>query len=176
MGLESKVVEDVQKENIPLVDREKTCPLLLRVFCNLSGRHNSRSDFSRSMPGNELQIYTWLDATLKELTRLITEVYPNTKTKGTSFNFSLVWPNPRSPGFGMREIGATTIGSKGPDDNSTLQSKKFVIGDYLDVAISVPRSSAPYDRDRDRDRDSRRDTKDVRGSNDRRDRRYNDYR
>lgn len=147
----------------------KTCPLLLRVFCNLSGRHNNRNDFSRGMPSNELQIYTWLDATLKELTRLITEVYPNTKTKGTSFNFMVVWPNPRTPGFGMKEIGTTTIGSKGPDDNSTLQSKKFVIGDYLDVAISMARSPVPYGRDSRDDNRNNNDNRRNRGG-------YGDYR
>lgn len=112
---------------------------MLRVFCNTTGRHNRTVDYNRNVPTNELQIYTWLDATLKELTRLITEVYPNTKTKGTEFNFSVVWPNPRSAGFRMKEIGRTTIGTKGPDDNATLQSKKFVIGDYLDVAVSIAR-------------------------------------
>jgi len=130
------------------------------------------------MPGNELQIYTWLDATLKELTRLITEVYPTTKTKGTSFNFMVVWPNPRSPGFGMKEIGTTTIGSKGPDDNSTLQSKKFVIGDYLDVAINVARSQTTYNSRDNRDNRDSRDLKDNRNrdSNDsRRNRSYGDY-
>ena len=142
--------------------------MLLRVFCNLSGRHNNRNDFSRGIPGNELQIYTWLDATLKELTRLITEVYPTTKTKGTSFNFMVVWPNPRSPGFGMKDIGTTTIGSKGPDDNSTLQSKKFVIGDYLDVAINVARSQATYSRES-RDMRDNRDSRDNRDNRDHRD-------
>ena len=128
------------------------------------------------MPSNELQIYTWLDATLKELTRLITEVYPNTKIKGTTFNFMVVWPNPRSPGFGMKEIGTTTIGSKGPDDNSTLQSKKFVIGDYLDVAINVARSSTTSAYGSGSSRDTR-DNRDSRNSNDNRSRRgYGDYR
>lgn len=113
---------------------------MLRVFCNTSGRHYRPSDYNRTVPPNELQIYTWLDATLKEITRLITEVYPQTKAKGSTFSFAVVWPNPRAPGFRMKDIGTTTIGTKGPDDNSTLQSKKFFIGDYLDVAVDIARS------------------------------------
>ena len=137
MGLESKVVEDVSKDNEPQIDREKTCPLLLRVFCNYTGRHNSRSDYNRSnVPSNELQIYTWLDATLREITNLITEVNPEAKRKGTYFNFMVSYPNPNGPGFRMREIGSTTSGKRGPDDKSSLQSKRFVVGDYLDVAIT----------------------------------------
>ena len=129
------------------------------------------------MPGNELQIYTWLDATLRELTRLITDVYPNTKSKGTTFSFAVVWPNPRQPGFIMKDIGITTIGTKGPDDNATLLSKKFVIGDYLDVSINAPRNPPPSSRDV-------RDTRDMRGPDRDRDRErdrdrrrpYSDYR
>jgi histone deacetylase complex subunit SAP18 len=162
MGLESKIVEDVQRENEFVVDREKTCPLLLRVFVSTSGHHNSRAEYSRGTPSNELQIYTWQDATLKELTKLITEVYPNTKTKGTQFEFAVVWPNPRTPGFNMKEIGSTTIGTKGPDDNSTLQSKKFVIGDYLDVSVSMARGAGHSASSR--GGDSRGAPRDVRGS------------
>lgn len=82
-----------------------------------------------------------MDASLRELTRLITEVYPNTNTKGTEFHFSTVYPSPRQPVFNMRDIGTTTIGRKGGDDNSTLKSKKFIIGDYIDVSITIQRES-----------------------------------
>uniref|UniRef100_A0A803MQ35 Histone deacetylase complex subunit SAP18 n=1 Tax=Chenopodium quinoa TaxID=63459 RepID=A0A803MQ35_CHEQI len=54
------------------VDREKTCPLLLRVFTKV-GSHHSREDFAvrGQEPKNEFQIYTWKDATLRELTDLV---------------------------------------------------------------------------------------------------------
>ena len=53
------VAQDVQ-ENVKPVDREKTCPLLLRVFVSDDGRHHRMEEFSRSsVPSNELQIYTW---------------------------------------------------------------------------------------------------------------------
>lgn len=102
-----------------------------------------------------------MDATLKELARLITEVYPDTKVKGTTFDFSVVYPHPRHNMFTLKDIGRTTLGSKGPDDNVTLQSKRFIIGDYLDVAIIAPRNPGGggdklSGRDRDRDRDNRR--------------------
>ncbi len=151
----------------------------MRVFCNTNGRHNRNSDYNRGVPGNELQIYTWLDATLKELTRLITEVYPNTKVKGTVFSFAVCWPSPRLSVFTMKDIGRTVIGQKGPDDNMTLKQKQFVIGDYLDVAISIARASdngggsGAIDR-----RDARSgDTRDSRDSRDNRSgRSYRDYR
>ena len=52
----------------PEVDRETTCPLLLRVFPK-AGQHHVTSAFSRHdrLPGGEVQIYTWPDATLREV-------------------------------------------------------------------------------------------------------------
>lgn len=124
------------------VDREKTCPLLLRVFYN-SGRHNNLQEFQRgSFPTNELQIYTWLDASLKELTSLVKEVNPDARRKGTFFDFSIVYPDPRNPVHRMREIGTTCSGHRGQDDTVTLASKRFNIGDYLDIAITPPRGPA----------------------------------
>ncbi len=51
----------------------------------------------------------------------------------------MAWPNPHSRAYGFKEIGKTTMGTKGNDDAATLKSKKFVIGDFLDVAINIPR-------------------------------------
>merc|ERR1719507_1862688 len=72
------------------IDRESKCPLLLRVFCATS-RHNGLSDYNKGkVPTNELQIYTWKDASLKELTSLVREV--NTESRRypqMSYRFTL---------------------------------------------------------------------------------------
>ncbi|CAM4903819.1 unnamed protein product [Rotaria socialis] len=39
-------------------------------------------------PENEVQIYTWMNATLGELTQLIKEVNPDTRRRGTIFFFN----------------------------------------------------------------------------------------
>ncbi|CAH0775395.1 unnamed protein product [Bemisia tabaci] len=122
------------------VDREKTCPLLLRVFCNV-GRHNNINDYNRgSVPSNELQIYTWMDATLRELTSLVKEVNAEARQKGTQFSFVVVSPDLRMHRYVFREIGVTISGQKGNEDNKTLGQARFVIGDYLDVCITPPRN------------------------------------
>ena len=46
-------------------------------------------------PTNELQMYTWMDATLKELTGLIKEVNPESRRRGTYFDFAIVYPDLR---------------------------------------------------------------------------------
>jgi len=134
-------VEKAEKPEVPkfTVDREKTCPLLLRVFCN-QARHNNMSEYMRgSTPQNELQIYTWMDATLKELTGLIKEVNPESRRKGTYFDFAVVYPDLRQgPRCNSRDIGTTVAGQRGPDDNMTLKEAKFAIGDFLDVSINSP--------------------------------------
>lgn len=66
---------------------------------------------------------------------------PEARRKGTFFDFALVFPNParNSPQhYKTRDIGTTVSGQKGPDDSKTLQALRFVIGDYLDIAITPP--------------------------------------
>ncbi|XP_033032723.1 histone deacetylase complex subunit SAP18-like [Trachypithecus francoisi] len=136
--------EEIKKEPEKPIDREKTCPLLLRVFTTNNGRHHRMDEFSRgNVPSSELQIYTWMDATLKELTSLVKEVYPEARKKGTHFNFAIVFTDVKRPGYRVKEIGSTMSGRKGTDDSMTLQSQKFQIGDYLDIAITPPNRAPP---------------------------------
>ena len=79
------------------------------------------------------------DATLKELMSLVKEVNPDARRRGTVFGFAIVFPDNRRGGFILKEIGSTTTGHKGPEDQITLESKKFQIGDFIDVAIQTPR-------------------------------------
>ncbi|KAL1465555.1 hypothetical protein WDU94_005112 [Cyamophila willieti] len=120
------------------VDREKTCPLLLRVFTNF-GKHNNVADYTNGFPPNQLQIYTWMDASLRELTNLIREVNPEAQQRGTCFYFTLLTPERGTSRFHVRDIGQTICGQKCPDDNKTLQQSRFIIGDYMDVKILTPK-------------------------------------
>lgn len=112
------------------------------------------------LPKTELQIYTWLDATLSELMGLIREI-PDYRNKGTQFSFSVVFPEPSSPTYRMRHIGVTIGGKRGPNDELTLGQSRLQIGDFIDVAI-VPmggditrlnnNQSIPKNRNRNRGR------------------------
>ncbi|EER06556.1 Histone deacetylase complex subunit SAP18, putative [Perkinsus marinus ATCC 50983] len=51
------------------IDRAQTCPFLLRVFYRMGSHHND-SDFAKlgELPvDEELQVYTWPDASLREI-------------------------------------------------------------------------------------------------------------
>ncbi|XKL61759.1 hypothetical protein PGB90_001592 [Kerria lacca] len=132
----------VQERQYDQVDREKvvmiTCPLLLRVFCTY-GRHHSLYDYQKGIfPLTEFQIYTWMDATLREITNLIREVNEDANEKSTTFDFQLIIPDKFSSRYIARDIGSTISSKKGSDDEKTLNQCKFVIGDYMDVCITPP--------------------------------------
>ncbi|CAG9772131.1 unnamed protein product [Ceutorhynchus assimilis] len=117
----------------------QVCPFLLRVFVSSSGHHHKLTEYHKgNTPSNELQIYTWKDATLYELTQLVKEVNPEARLRGTKFSFALVFPDFKGPFYRLREIGSTLTGVKGPDDQKTLGSSRITIGDYMDIAITPP--------------------------------------
>ena len=95
------------------------------------------------IPANQLQIYTWMDADLYELTNLIKEMKPDTSVKGTVFKYAVVYPCPKSSGYLMSKIGTTIVGYRGPQDFLNLKSTRFEIGDYLSVAITPPPERPP---------------------------------
>ncbi|EXC17796.1 hypothetical protein L484_023149 [Morus notabilis] len=119
------------------VDREKTCPLLLRVFTKLGGHHNEEDFAVRGKePKDEVQIYTWKDATLRELTDLVKEVAPAARRRNAKLSFAFVYPDKRGR-FVLKQVGMTHSCGNGRriDDDKALGGLDFQIGDYLDVAI-----------------------------------------
>ncbi|KAK7292553.1 hypothetical protein RJT34_15404 [Clitoria ternatea] len=118
------------------VDREKTCPLLLRVFTKI-GSHHTMEDFAvrGKEPKDEVQIYTWKDATLRELTDLVKEVAPAARRRNAKLSFAFVYPDKHGR-FKVLEVGTTlSYGNGRLDDGKCLAELRFEIGDYLDVAI-----------------------------------------
>jgi len=110
--------------------------LLLRVFTKQGG-HHSVDDFAvlgKEPVADEIQIYTWKDCTLKELTELIQGVRKYAGRPGTELSFAFVYPD-RSGKNVIRPVGRTFATRSSPDDKKSLHELKFEIGDFLDVAI-----------------------------------------
>lgn len=59
------------------------------------------------------------------------------------FVWTKYWNMCLSPPFRLKDIGNTVSGRKGTDDSMTLQSQRFQIGDYLDIAITPPNRAPP---------------------------------
>jgi len=118
------------------VNREKVCPLLLRVFPKIGGHHRVE-DYQRKEPvDDEVQIYTWRDASLRELTELIKEVNPAARRREARLSFAFVYPDKRGKNV-LREVGSVVATRKGEDDNKSLEQLHFETGDFLDVAIHL---------------------------------------
>eukprot|EP00069_Balaena_mysticetus_P012581 bmy_21748T0 len=101
--------------------KEKTYLLLLLlcVFTTSNVSHHRMDTSScRNVQSSELQRYTWLNATLKELTSLLS----NKKT------------------------GSTMSRRKKTDDSVTLQSHEFPVGDHFDVFLSTRKGAWIFNR------------------------------
>ncbi|KAK9198547.1 hypothetical protein WN944_013732 [Citrus x changshan-huyou] len=146
------------------VDREKTCPLLLRVSLSLCFSKLSMAAASASLlcdrmkpgedfavrgkePKDEVQIYTWKDATLRELTDLVLrptleyrgirrEVAPEARRRNAELSVAFVYPDKHGR-FVLKQVGMTHSYGNGRrlDDSKALAELNFESGDYLDVAI-----------------------------------------
>jgi hypothetical protein len=79
-----------------VIDRSTSCPHLLRVFWQ-SNRNNSPLEYKAvvhdKFPDNEIQIYTWPDATLKEIGDLLKSTVASSRQKNVTLSFDLVYPD-----------------------------------------------------------------------------------
>uniref|UniRef100_A0A7S2XY13 Histone deacetylase complex subunit SAP18 n=1 Tax=Fibrocapsa japonica TaxID=94617 RepID=A0A7S2XY13_9STRA len=119
------------------IDRDKVCPLLLRCFWKV-GAHHRVEDFAEAnqgiVPMDEVQIYTWADASLRELTDLIKEVNPAARRRTARLNFAFVYPDKRGRNV-LKEVGIVYSNRRSDADDKTLRALRFQTGDFLDVAI-----------------------------------------
>ncbi|KAL5195506.1 Histone deacetylase complex subunit SAP18 [Glycine soja] len=76
------------------INHKKTRPLLLIVFTKI-GSHHSMEDFvvRGKESKDEVQIYTWKDATLRELTNLVKEVALTARRRNAKLSFAFVFPD-----------------------------------------------------------------------------------
>ena len=123
-------------------------------FCLQFGGHHRVEQFQRQgeLPPNELQIYTWPDATLRELTGLIKSAQPAARRSNARLEFALVYPDKKgrnvmrqvqclcvqdcldligafldSGTHGAVQIGVTHSTRVGDDDTKTLKQLQFQV-------------------------------------------------
>ncbi|KAJ3102601.1 Histone deacetylase complex subunit sap18 [Phlyctochytrium planicorne] len=122
-----------------VVDREKTCPFLVRIFCK-TGSHHEVSDFGvdKLPTADEIQIHTWKDATLRELASLLSQTQPSLLLPTARISFRAAYQDITRGGiYNLKDLGSITNFRRTPDEEKTLDEARFVIGDYIDVAIYV---------------------------------------
>ncbi|GJZ13112.1 histone deacetylase complex subunit SAP18-like protein [Tanacetum coccineum] len=107
----------------------QTCPLLIRVFTKVTGAfngdlesgldlkqvggHHNQAEFAvrGKEPKGEVQIHTWMDATLRELTDLVKEVAPEARRRDASLSFAFVYPT-KTDHFIVREASEDALGQR----------------------------------------------------------------
>uniref|UniRef100_K3WSX0 Histone deacetylase complex subunit SAP18 n=1 Tax=Globisporangium ultimum (strain ATCC 200006 / CBS 805.95 / DAOM BR144) TaxID=431595 RepID=K3WSX0_GLOUD len=123
------------RDNAP-IDRETHCPFLLRVFCSTGGPHR-KEDFEKLDENpieDELHIYTWPDATLREIADLVQDSNSDARRSSARMGFSIV-SQIRDGRIVMRKVGwVNSNRRKTGDEDKTLAALRFEPGDYLDVA------------------------------------------
>lgn len=151
----------------PIVDREKTAPFLIRAFVKVGSFHRLSQFQDGPLPiTDELQIFTWRDATLFELLTTIRNSAPNTieyRHPLSRYSFRTVYADAGNRGqFAQKDLGTVysrdTLGDLGTverllDDDSavqdnsdrqrdarTLDELRFVPGDYLCVSVMLPKN------------------------------------
>lgn len=116
----------------------------------------STDEFERNTVSaeDELIVYTWMDATLKELSDLIKEVHEDSRRKDAHFSFRSLFHTPYGRGrVQSKDLGVVYNGRASRDDEVSLEDKRFRQGDLLDVAIYLgPAGIAPPEMDRVGDR------------------------
>lgn len=119
-------------------DRGKICPFLLRTFCQYGVHHVPEDFLPRSLPvKHEIQIYTWKDATMREIGNLIRNASANAASEpSVKMSFRLVFRNKANGRFLTRDLGVVIPGRHpSRDEEKTLADVRFEVGDYLDVAL-----------------------------------------
>lgn len=122
--------------------------------------HQSLTASSADPPAilsDEVVIYTWWDATLRELADLLREVNEECRTPAAYFSFALIWSdlNGRTQIKPLGGVGGAMRRGEGshtqhalpsPSNGCTLRELRFLQGDFIDVAIypqGRPPSSHP---------------------------------
>jgi len=111
------------------------------MFYKENESHKVSEFENKELEGKEIKIYTWMDATLRELSDLLKDLIPNVKRKECVLEFYTIYFNYYGK-FMKRNIGTIHAMEKGKDDFETLNSLNFHIGDLIDVCIKYSKKEA----------------------------------
>ncbi|KAH9833815.1 histone deacetylase complex protein [Rhodofomes roseus] len=151
----------------PIIDREKTAPFLIRTFIKVGGFHRVAQFEDGPIPtADEQQIFTWKDATLREVlttVRATAPASPEIRHPLARYSFRTLYADSATRGrLNQKELGIVysrdilgepgSLTSTAPrlltdddvppgNDERTLDELRFVPGDYLCVAVLLPKNA-----------------------------------
>jgi len=154
----------------PIVSREKTAPFLIRTFLKIGAFHRLSLFEDGVLPTtDEHQIFTWKDATLREVLTTLRNTAPHVpeyRHPLARFSFRTVYADSGNKGrFSQKDLGMVysrdILGEPGslestaprlldaPENSEsadrakeqrTLDELRFVPGDYLLIAVLLPKN------------------------------------
>lgn len=162
----SLAMEDNSPSGRPIVDREKTAPFLIRTFIKVGAFHRLQQFEDGAAPtADEQQIFTWKDATLREVLTTLRSIAPATpeyRHPLARYTFRAVYADSASRGrIAQKDLGTVysrdilgepgTLQAPAPrlladeepaagEDERTLDELRFVPGDYLCVMVQLPKN------------------------------------
>jgi hypothetical protein len=74
------------------------------------GGHHGLQNYTSDLPPNELTVYTWPDATLRELTDLVKSAQPAARRQNVRLEFAFVYPDAKGRNT-MRPVQPLTPGN-----------------------------------------------------------------
>ena len=117
-----------------IVNRVEVCPTLIRTFYQKDA-HHTVADYAKEFPSPEVYVYTWIDATLRELSYTIIRSAKLTDVQELSFK--MVEPNMTEGGWTMRDLGTVDLTDLEKVETITLEGYDFRPGFMLDVSYKV---------------------------------------
>lgn len=78
-------------DKIGIINREKTCPFLLRLFYKVDKEYNvdDMDILTKDNNSNELQIYAWIDITMREIVTLVKDFYKDSRQRNAQWVFKV---------------------------------------------------------------------------------------
>jgi len=95
------------------VDRERTCPMLVRVFLRVGAHNTIAEDYGATpaagaLPSDELRTYAWPDSTLRELADVIKFERPDVRRTRCQLSFAIVYPD-KLGRHSMKEVVTASV-------------------------------------------------------------------
>ncbi|KZT06490.1 uncharacterized protein LAESUDRAFT_714233 [Laetiporus sulphureus 93-53] len=160
-------MEETTPAGRPIIDREKTAPFLVRTFIKIGSFHRLPQFEEGTLPiADEQQIFTWKDATLREVLttlRATAPALPEIRHPLARYSFRALYADSATRGrVTQKELGVVysrdILGEPGSldapaarllvdedippgNDERTLDELRFVPGDYLCVAVHLPKNA-----------------------------------
>ncbi|KAF9535146.1 Sin3 associated polypeptide p18-domain-containing protein [Crepidotus variabilis] len=163
-------VDNAPTTGLTTLEREKTMPFLVRTFVKIGGFHRLSQFEDATFPTtDEHQLFTWKDATLREVLTTLRMTAPHVaefRHPLAKFLFKIVYADPGNKGrFAQKDIGMVysrdilgepgSLNSAAPrlleDDEPpargaaereerTLEDLRFIPGDFLLVSVLLPKN------------------------------------